>query len=147
MRFLTILLRSNASSSNVINPDVVFGSFFSLLKNVLTEEINCSSLTPDSSSDTFIAVVFWAEMHKKLPTRIVTIEINLIFWGSEATKQISLPFPRRVSGKSSLAVGETHGNAVHKISSRVSDDANMFSCVAMGDAALPFTATVGFTHG
>ena len=31
-------------------------------------------------------------------------------------------------------MGETHGNAVHKISSRVSDDANMFSCVAMGDA-------------
>jgi len=147
MRFLTILLRSNASSSNVINPDVVFGSFFSLLKNVLTEEINCSLLTPDSNSDTFTAVVFWAEMHKKLPTRIVTIEINLIFLGSEATKQISLSLPCGVSGESNLAVDEIHGKAKHKISSRVSDDANMFSCVAMGDAVHFSKRTVGFTHG
>jgi len=147
MRFLTILLRSNASSSNVINPDVVFGSFFSLSKNVLTEEINCLSLTPDSSSDTFIAVVFWAEMHIKLPTRIVTIEINLIFLGSEATKQISLPLPCRVSGESNLAVDEIHGKAEQKISSRVSDDANMFSCVAMGDTVGYVTTIVGFTHG
>ena len=62
-------------------------------------------------------------------------------------EECSLTFPRRVSGKSSLAVDEIHGKAEHKISSRVSDDANMFSCVAMGDAVHFSKRTVGFTHG
>jgi len=44
-------------------------------------------------------------------------------------------------------VDEIHGKAEQKNSRRVSNDANMFSFVAIGDAALPFTATVGFTHG
>ena len=42
---------------------------------------------------------------------------------------------------------EIHGMAEQKISRRVSDDANMFSCVAMGDAVDSVYATVGFTHG
>ena len=42
---------------------------------------------------------------------------------------------------------EIHGKAEQKISRRVSDDANMFWCVAMGDAVGYVNTTVGFTHG